>query len=223
MNGLEREVAAVGGAEIQLHGEGLEGLQSAGLWVCGCADVDRSRGVGPECCSGWQAGSQADQGTITLKQEVRNVVIDVVVTDKHGHPLKSLPEGRFKVFENGVPQQIAFFEEHNDNEEAAAPSTPGVEELPSDVHTNVESVAANGPLMVLLLDALNTRPDQQSYVHAQVMDYLKKLRPGTRIAIFTLGNKLQADPGIYLGPAGAAGCTERERLSGPWRRFRRGA
>jgi VWFA-related protein len=142
-----------------------------------------------------------DRGTITLKQEVRNVVVDVVVTDKHGHPVKSLQKGRFEVLENGVPQDIAFFEEHSASDQAAAPARQAAVELPANVHTNVEAAPANGPLMVLLLDALNTRPDQQSYVRAQVIEYLKHLAPGTQMAIFTLGNNLQMIQGFTSDPA----------------------
>lgn len=141
-----------------------------------------------------------NQGTITLKQNVSNVVIDVVVSDKHSHPVKALKEGQFQVFENGVPQDILYFEEHSPSETAAKPAPPP--ELPANVYTNVTPVPSKGPLMVLLLDALNTRPDQQSYVHAQVIDYLKHLPPGSQMAIFTLGDNLQliqgftSDPGV---------------------------
>jgi VWFA-related protein len=141
----------------------------------------------------------ADQGTITLKQNVSNVVIDVVVNDKHGHPVKALQEGQFQVFENGVPQNIAFFEEHSPSEAATRPAP--APELPAGVYTNVTPVPSNGPLMVLLLDALNTNPDQQSYVRAQVIDYLKHLQAGSQMAIFTLGDNLQLIQGFTSDPA----------------------
>ncbi|MDE3186633.1 MAG: VWA domain-containing protein [Acidobacteriota bacterium] len=151
--------------------------------------------------SGGQAtGPDTTQGTITLKQNVSNVIIDVVVNDKHGHPVKALKEGQFQVFENGVPQDIAYFEEHGPGEAAAKPA-PQQPELPADVYTNVTQVPANGPLMVLLLDALNTNPDQQSYVRAQVIDYLKHLPAGSQMAIFTLGDNLQLIQGFTSDPA----------------------
>jgi hypothetical protein len=34
-------------------------------------------------------GQALDQSAVTLRQEVRNVILDVVVTDKHGHPITS--------------------------------------------------------------------------------------------------------------------------------------
>ncbi len=141
-----------------------------------------------------------NQGTITLKQNVSNVIIDVVVNDKHGHPVKALKEGQFQVFENGVPQGIAYFEEHGSGE-ATAKTAPQQPELPADVYTNVTRAPSTGPLLVLLLDALNTNPDQQSYVRAQVIDYLKHLQAGSQMAIFTLGDSLQLIQGFTSDPA----------------------
>ena len=61
--------------------------------------------------------SYQDLSTFTLKQEVRNVVIDVTVTDKHGEFVQGLDKSRFQVFENGVGQDVAFFEEHKADQE----------------------------------------------------------------------------------------------------------
>jgi len=39
---------------------------------------------------------------------------------------------------------------------------------------------------VLLLDSLNTPMEDQSFVHTQAMKFLKSMRPGSRMAIFTM-------------------------------------
>lgn len=142
------------------------------------------------------AASYQDLSSFTLKQEVRNVVIDVTVTDKHGQPVPALDKSRFQVFENGVAQDIVFFEEHKADETAPAQPAPN---LPPDTHSNLVTAPA-GPLIVLLLDALNTRPSEQSYVRAQALDYLKQIPAGTHIAIFTLGDKLQLIQGFSSDP-----------------------
>lgn len=142
-----------------------------------------------------------DQNAVTLRQEVRNVVVDVVVTDKHGQPVTSLDKSRFQVLENGVPQEIAFFEQHRSGEAAAKKVAQPAVELPADTHTNVAATPADGPLLVLLLDALNTPISQQSYVHAQILEYLKQIPAGTHMAIFTLGNELQLIQGFTADPA----------------------
>jgi VWFA-related protein len=151
-----------------------------------------------------------DPSLLTLKTEARNVIVDVVALDKNGDPVKGLDKSRFHVTENGVAQDVSFFEEHGPDssaEDSARDSnaqsaqTPKIA-LPPNVFTNVEPAHSSGPLMVLLLDALNTRIADQPYVRGQVLDYLKKMPAGTHMAIFTLGDKLQllqgftADPGM---------------------------
>lgn len=145
--------------------------------------------------SGTSQDSQQSQ--FTLKEETRNVVVDVVVTDKHGAAVKSLTKPVFQVLENGKLQDIAFFEEHGPDDRAA---TPHSQPLPPGTYTNTPSAPDKGPLLVLLLDAVNTRLDQQSYVHAQITEYLKNVQPGTRMAIFTLGDRLQLIQGFTSDP-----------------------
>ncbi|MGC2659692.1 MAG: VWA domain-containing protein, partial [Bryobacteraceae bacterium] len=40
---------------------------------------------------------------------MREVLVPVVVTDKHGHYVTDLTASDFQIFEDGVPQQIAAF------------------------------------------------------------------------------------------------------------------
>lgn len=167
-------------------------LLLAGPFLAAQSSTPSSNASAPDANS----ASDQDLGSFTLKQEVRNVVIDVTVTDKHGQPVPALDKSKFQIFENGVPQDIAFFEEHEAEE--AAPAQP-VPTLPPDTHSNLVTAPA-GPLIVLLLDALNTRPSEQSYVRAQALDYLKQIPAGTHIAIFTLGDKLQLIQGFSSDP-----------------------
>ncbi len=140
----------------------------------------------------------SQQPEFTLKEEVRNVVVDVVVTDKHGQPVKGLGKPAFHLLENGKPQEIAFFEEHGPDDRAS--NTQAQPQLPPGTYTNVSAAQDGGPLLVLLLDAVNTRFDQQSYVHAQMTEYLKNIPPGTRMAIFTFGDRLQLIQGFTSDP-----------------------
>jgi VWFA-related protein len=147
------------------------------------------------------SSSMPDPDSYTLKQEVRNVVVDVIVTDKHGKPVMSLDKAHFKVTENGVPQDVSFFEEHNTGDGTANPPAQPAPALPANVHTNIATGPADGPLMVLLLDALNTPIADQAYVRYQMIEYLKQIPAGTHMAIFTLGDKLQLIQGFTGDPA----------------------
>ncbi len=43
--------------------------------------------------------------------------------------------------------------------------------------------------MAIVVDTLNTIPEDQAAVKAQVMQYLRALAPNTRVAIYSLGSK----------------------------------
>jgi len=124
-----------------------------------------------------------------LRQTVNNVVIDVVVTDKYGQPVKGLDKARFQVLENGVAQQISFFEEHQAEPAPAAPAP--LPQLPPNVFTNFNPTPDMGPALVLLLDSLNTPTADQAKVRMAMLDYLKQVPAGTRIAVFTLASRLR--------------------------------
>src|ERR1700741_5397732 len=47
-----------------------------------------------------------------LKVNSRAVLVDVIVTDKNGNPVKGLKQGDFRVLEQGKKQSISYFEEH---------------------------------------------------------------------------------------------------------------
>src|SRR5580698_3521405 len=56
---------------------------------------------------------QRDSAVMTLHANARAVLLDVVVTDGHGHAVHNLKPDNFQVFENGDPQTIASLEEHH--------------------------------------------------------------------------------------------------------------
>jgi VWFA-related protein len=126
------------------------------------------------------------QQSLAFRSNVRVVLLDVVVTDNKDQPVTGLPKEQFQVFEDGKLQTLASFEEH-----AGLPELTGRARLPPNVFSNVLLAKAGDPANVLLLDSLNTPLSDQSYVHAQMVKYMKDVRPGTRMAIFALGSELR--------------------------------
>ena len=119
------------------------------------------------------------------------VQVDAVVLDKEGHPVKGLKPDDFTVTENGVRQRIASFSERDSDRANAAP--PPV--LPPHVTTNRPAVtqpnAETGTVAVLLLDGLNTPPQDQIYVKQQMLKFLaRQYDPNTKLAVMALTNKL---------------------------------
>lgn len=134
----------------------------------------------------------------TLHLSSHAVLIDVIVTDHHGKPVPGLKQDAFTVLEEGKPQSIAFFEEH-----AGAPGTQPVElpTLPPNVFSNFSPLPQPAAVNVLLLDSLNTPLADQITVHSKAMKYLKTLKPGSRMAIFTMSMGLRFVQGFTDDPA----------------------
>ncbi len=155
----------------------------------------------PQSLFGQTSPQDANTAPPVFKANARTVVIDVVVTGKDGRPVRNLQKRDFEVTEDGRPQTLVSFEEHT-----AADSFPkALPDLPANIFSNVPRVAPTHSVTILLLDALNTQIRDQSYVHAQILKYLKGLQPGHRMAVFALGTRLRFIQGFTDDPAALAG------------------
>lgn len=125
----------------------------------------------------------------TIRTFSNLVVIDVVVTDSQGNPVRGLTGSDFELMENNKSQAIRHFEEHTAMPASSIQMAP-TEKLPPGLFTNKSSAPVNGPVNVLLLDYLNTPLASQPYARKQLLEYLDKAPPGTRIAVFALTNHL---------------------------------
>jgi VWFA-related protein len=140
---------------------------------------------------------KADSATPTFKSKVRVVLVDVVVTNGKGDPVPDLHQDDFQVLEDGQPQKIASFEEH----QGAAPTFVKLPPMGPNEFTNFPTTAAADSVNVILLDALNTTNANQIFVRAQMIKYLKDMKPGPRLAVFTLGSRLRMLQGFTTDPA----------------------
>ena len=132
--------------------------------------------------------SSAPDTRFVLRQTVRRVRVDVVVTDGQGRPVKGLAASDFRVTEDGKPQSIRQFEWHG--EDFTPNALPRRPPLPPRTFMNLPSAPERGPLTVLLYDVLNTPLDAQSSARRQVLAFLKE-NSGRRIAVFLLGDHLR--------------------------------
>ncbi len=142
------------------------------------------------------AAPEAEPPVPTFKSKVQVVLVDLIVTNPKNAPVRSLKQGDFHVFEDGKPQTITSFEEHG-----TAPLTQiKLPALPPNVFSDVSTIQADS-VNVLLLDWLNTQPSDQAFVHAQVLKYIQSMPPGTHLAIFSMGTRLQMIQGFTTDPA----------------------
>jgi len=144
----------------------------------------------------------------SIKAESRIVVVDVVVTDKQGQSVPGLGKDDFHISEDGDPQVVTSFEEHK----GAAPSETRLPPMPPNVYTNFPISSGADSVNVLLLDLLNTQPQNQAFVRQQVIKYLGEVPAGTRLAVFALGTHLRVVRGFTTDFSGLSAALEDKKL-----------
>jgi VWFA-related protein len=122
------------------------------------------------------------------------VVVDVVVTNGD-QAVTGLHKQDFQVLEDGKPVTVDFFEEHT-AKTVPPGAVPPLVKMPPNVYTNVPPAPESDSVNVLLLDTLNTDRPDQAYVHQQMINFLKTMQPGLRVAVFVLGSKLRMVQGF---------------------------
>ena len=137
----------------------------------------------------------------TLKVNSRAVLVDVIVTDKSGNPVKGLKQSDFTLTEDGKPQSVGYFEEHTAEDLARRSQKLEFPSLPPNIFSNYSPLPTPPAVNVLLLDALNTPMDDQMWLRRSAQRYLKTLKPGTRLAIFVMGMRLSFVEGFSDDPA----------------------
>src|SRR5277367_6170088 len=139
-----------------------------------------------------QTAPDSSTPVASIKSSVRLVLVDVVVTNGKGEAVTGLHKDDFQILEDGKPQTISTFDEHH----GVPPTQIKLPTLPPHVSTNFPVTQTADSVNVLLLDALNTPSRDQTYVHTQMLKYLKAIPPGTRVAIFTLASRLRMLQGV---------------------------
>ncbi len=133
----------------------------------------------------------------TIQAQVRAVLVDVVVT-KGNQPALHLQQQDFQILDNGKPQAINFFQENTAASPSAVPITPP---LPPQEFTNQPVTPPGTQVTVLLLDKLNTHAADQAAFLEGVRGFVRGLRPGTPVAVFTLTSRLHLVQGFTGDPA----------------------
>ena len=107
-----------------------------------------------------------------LAVTTRVVVLDVVVTDKHGKLVhrNDLTKDDFTIYEDKVPQRILSFE------------SPATHQMPVSATAVVNSAAdlkkiGDAPVTILVLDELNSKFEDMSYSRQMMVKYLEEQPP----------------------------------------------
>ncbi len=125
--------------------------------------------------------------------ETRLVVVDVVITDRHGKPVTDLKKSDLTLLEDGKPQQLLLFEPHLP--QAQLKRLPPIE-LPPNQYTNFPMQAPGSSVNIVLFDTVNTPIADQMYARRQMIEFVKALPSGKPVAVFVLGRKLRMIAGF---------------------------
>lgn len=131
-------------------------------------------------------GQQGSDPTPRFRSGARLVQVSVAVRDSRGRPVEGLDRAAFQVFEDGREQPVAFFvpAPPAGGSKNPAPVTTGPRE---PRFTNRIDSPGTGGVVAIIFDQLNSTPAQQMRARSHLIDYLKTVRPGDRIALYVLG------------------------------------
>ena len=134
---------------------------------------------GAEDRAAFQSAQQQPSAAPTLKVYSRETIVDVLVTDDKGQPVRGLTRSDFTVEEDGHPQPIHGFDEY-DKEAPPAPART----LPANTYTNDNALPASGPVQIFLFDRLATPPAVMQRAKQYIADYFRTMPAGTQVALF---------------------------------------
>jgi VWFA-related protein len=124
----------------------------------------------------------ASAETPTFPAQIEQVIVDVVVTDKKGNPIRGLKREDMSVTEDGVPQQIASFEAVQVPDQPSAGAPPP----PPRVSVNTAPGERRGRTFVILFDDMNITPWRANQAKAAVASFLEKgTREGDRVTLIS--------------------------------------
>lgn len=125
----------------------------------------------------------------TFKVNTRAVVVDVVVTDAKGHPVRGLQQQDFYVVEDGKPQEVRSFREFSDGDAPAVadPTQPSAPKSDRNVFSNAAAPPDPGAVTMVLFDMLNTPSQDQVYARQQLIKFIESKPKNLQFALCTLG------------------------------------
>lgn len=183
------------------------GIRASAILV---ASMVITRGVSAQQTPAPAVRAQASQPSSTLpattiKVQVNQVLVPVVVTDKRGHNVTGLKAVDFEVFENGVEQKLSAFQTENDRapEDIQSvtidPNVPPAQAAP-ETEPNAKPHARRTYL--ICLDTINSSFSNFTYVRGALHKLFKQEDGGdSQYAILTMGRTLAIPQNLTSDPA----------------------
>jgi VWFA-related protein len=129
-----------------------------------------------------------------IKVQAVNVVVDLIVTDRHGRHVQGLTAADFKVYEDGVPQKIIGFTPSagSASDSSSPPVAAASDASLKPVPPPGPAASPSGPhLLTVVLDLADNRPANTKTSSDAVLHYLDKtLGTGDYVAIYYIDQSL---------------------------------
>jgi VWFA-related protein len=139
--------------------------------------------------------NDAQEPSMTIRQTVQRVIVDVMVRDADGKPVHGLTASDFSVTEDKQPQRVLSFDVYDFDKPSIARAS-NAPPLPPHVFENIPATPERGPLYVMLLDLVNTEVEDQMTGREQVLKFIRSKPAGTRFAVFVTSDKLYLAQGF---------------------------
>jgi VWFA-related protein len=114
-----------------------------------------------------------DSQVPNFQSTTRLVVLDVVVTDDQGNPVRNLSKEDFSILEDGAGQTIASFESPDDHAPVNAETRPASAEISAGAEEKIRAQ----PLTILVFDALDTKILDQAHARYEIKKFLEAHGP----------------------------------------------
>jgi VWFA-related protein len=128
-----------------------------------------------------QTPAPAPADTPTFPTQLEQVIVDVVVTDKKGTPIKGLTAADLTVTEDGVKQDVVTFEAVELPEQPSAAAPP-----PPKVSSNTAPEEQRARTFVVVFDDMHITPYRANQAKVAVASFLEKgTREGDRVSLIS--------------------------------------
>lgn len=138
--------------------------------------------------------SQEKTADPAIKVQVNNVILDVIVTDRHGRHIPGLTSSDFTILEDGVAQKIVGFTpsagsaSNTSSPEPTKTTGPTAADAPAPVQTRPQT---EPHLLTVVLDLADNRPENTKNSSDAVLKYLDKtLLTNDYVAIYYIDRGL---------------------------------
>jgi VWFA-related protein len=147
----------------------------------------------------------------TIQVYSRETIIDVLVTDDKGQPVRGLTQSDFTIEEDNKPQAIRSFSEYDKTTPPPPPRT-----LPPNTFTNNQTLSANGPVQIFLFDLLGASPADMERAKKYIASYFPTMPAGTHVAVFEFSPSKGLDMLQGITNDGHAAAAAVENLDVEW-------